>query len=59
MAKIPKEALEFFRRQGKRGGKLSAQARMEKMTPEQRSEVAKKAIAARWAKAKKKGDSKE
>ena len=35
-------------------GKRGAKARMTKMTPEQRSEVAKKAIAARWS-AKRKG----
>jgi hypothetical protein len=29
-------------------GKRSAKARMEKLTPEQRSEVARKAAAARW-----------
>lgn len=32
---------------GRRGGK----ARLQKMTPEKRREVARKAIAARWAKA--------
>ena len=33
---------------GKKGGKASGKARMTKLTPEQRSEVAKKAAAARW-----------
>jgi hypothetical protein len=33
-------------------GKRSAAGRMEKLTPEQRSEVARKAAAARWAKPK-------
>jgi len=37
-------------------GRRGAKARMSKMTHEQRSEVAKKAIAARWAKAKKKAE---
>jgi len=37
---IPPEALEFFRKQGAKGGKKSAKARMEKLTPEQRSEIA-------------------
>jgi hypothetical protein len=41
---MPKEALEFFRAEGKRGGK----ARLTKMTPAKRSEIAKKAAAARW-----------
>jgi hypothetical protein len=39
---------------GKKGGKASGNARMAKLTPEQRSAVAKKAAADRWAKAKKK-----
>jgi hypothetical protein len=42
---IPAEVLEFFRKQGKRGGKLSGKARMVKLTPEQRSAIAKKAAA--------------
>ena len=41
---------EFFRKQGRKGGRLSAKARLEKLTPEQRKEVARKAAAARWAK---------
>jgi hypothetical protein len=48
--KIPKAALDWFRKQGTKGGNLSAAARMEKLTPEQRSDIAKKAAAARWAK---------
>ena len=48
--KLPAEALEYFRKEGAKGGKLSAQARMEKLTPEQRKEVARTAAAARWAK---------
>lgn len=42
----PEAAMEFFRKQGQRGGKKSAKARMETMTPEQRTAVAKKAAAA-------------
>jgi len=41
--KLSAEALEFFREQGQRGGK----ARLKKLTPAQRSEVARKAAAAR------------
>ena len=37
---------------GRKGGKASGDARMEKLTPEKRSEIAKNAAAARWAKAK-------
>jgi len=39
---------------GRRGGLKSGPARMKKLTPEQRSEIARKAVQARWAKAKKK-----
>jgi hypothetical protein len=35
---------------GRRGGKKSGKARLEKLTPEQRSEVARKAAVARWGK---------
>jgi hypothetical protein len=45
-AKMPKEALEFFRRQGRIGGRTRAN----NLTPEQRSEQARKAVQARWAK---------
>jgi hypothetical protein len=33
---------------GRRGGKKSAEARMEKLTPEQRSEIARNAAKRRW-----------
>jgi len=36
---------------GKMGGRKSAKARMEKLTPEQRQEIARHAVRARWAKA--------
>jgi hypothetical protein len=44
--KLPSEVLDYFRKEGKKGGKLSGAARMEKLTPEQRSAIAKKAAAA-------------
>jgi hypothetical protein len=57
--KLPEEAMEFFRKEGSRGGKLGKKARLEKTTPEQRRASARKAAAAsakvRSAKAKKKG----
>jgi hypothetical protein len=48
--KLPAEVLEFFRAQGSKGGKKGSAARMEKLTPEQRSAIAKKAVDAREAK---------
>jgi hypothetical protein len=47
--KLPEAALEFFRKQGHIGGTRRA----ERMSPEERSEQARKAVQARWAKAKK------
>jgi hypothetical protein len=38
---------------GRGGGRKSGKARMEKLTPQQRQEIAQKAIQARWAMAKK------
>ncbi len=46
--KLPEAALEFFRKQGHIGGTRRA----ERMSPEERSEQARKAVQARWAKAK-------
>src|SRR5579862_7064620 len=41
---------------GRKGGKASGTARMEKLTPEQRVAIAKTAAAARWAKPVTQGD---
>ena len=50
MAKrLPPEVLEFFKRQGAKGGKIGGKRSLETMTPEQRSERARKAVAAREA----------
>ena len=43
------EAREYFRKQGRRGGKIGAKARMEKLTPEQRTQYARNAGKKRWA----------
>lgn len=48
--KLPEEVLEFFRKQGSRGGKIGGKRSLETMTPEQRTERAKLAVAAREAK---------
>jgi hypothetical protein len=50
--KLPPEALEYFRKQGAKGGKIGGILRAERMTPEQRSEAARKAVLVRWAKKK-------
>lgn len=44
--KLSEDAMEFFRKEGRKGGKKSAAGRMAKMTAEERSEVARKAAAA-------------
>jgi hypothetical protein len=49
-SKLNEDAREFFRKQGARGGKLGAKARMEKLTPEQRTEYARIGGRNRWKK---------
>lgn len=44
--KLPEAALEFFREKGRKGGRQRAA----NLTSEQRSEQARKAVQARWAK---------
>jgi general stress protein YciG len=39
---------EYLSQIGRKGGKASGKARLQKLTPAQRSEVARKAAAARW-----------
>jgi len=46
--KLAEQVLEYFRKQGAKGGRKAAKM----FTPEQRRERARKAIAARWAKKK-------
>ena len=40
-------------------GRIGGKARLQKLTPEKRREIARKAISIRWAKAKKRGGSTE
>jgi len=59
MAKKPpflytEEQLEYFRKQGAKGGKIGGKRRSETLTPERRTEIAKGAAAARVAKRAKK-----
>ena len=44
------EMREFARKLGRRGGLKGGPARRDKLTPEQRSEIARKAVNARWEK---------
>jgi hypothetical protein len=56
MAKIPTEMRQYLAKIGKKGGKKGGVARAAAMTPEQRSESARKAVIARWKKSKEKQD---
>ena len=49
--KLPKNVRDFFVEQGSRGGKIGGKKRIGGLTPEQRSELARKAVAARIRKA--------
>jgi hypothetical protein len=49
--KLPKDVRDFFVEQGSLGGKIGGKKRMDRLTPEQRSELARKAVAARIKKA--------
>jgi hypothetical protein len=48
--RLPPAVREFFKKQGAAGGKIGGRKRMEGMTEEQRTTLAKKAAAARWGK---------
>lgn len=49
---LPPDIREFFVRMGRKGGKLGGAVRAAKMTEEERSASARKAVQARWAKKK-------
>jgi hypothetical protein len=49
---LPREIARYFAKMGSEGGKIGGRLRAEKLSPERRREIAKKAIAARWAKTK-------
>lgn len=51
------EMRELARKLGRRGGLKGGKARRDKLTPEQRSEIARKAAKARWAKKKQQKES--
>jgi hypothetical protein len=48
--KLPPDVRDFFVKMGKKGGALGGHARASNMTPEQRTESARSAVLARWAK---------
>ena len=50
---MPPEFREYLAKLGRKGGKRGGPARAAAMTAEQRSESARKAVKARWTKAKK------
>jgi hypothetical protein len=50
--RLPPEIRDFFVKEGRKGGLKGGRARADALTPEQRSESARKAVRARWAKAK-------
>ena len=50
--RLPPEVLEYFKKQGRKGGRIGAKKVADEMTKEQRTVRAKKAAAARWSKGK-------
>ena len=50
--KIPKALLDYFKAEGRRGGLIGGRARAEKLSKAERQELARKAVKARWEKAK-------
>jgi hypothetical protein len=48
--KLPPEVLQYFARMGQRGGLIGGRIRAQRLTAEQRTESARKAVLARWAK---------
>jgi len=49
---MPEDVRAYFARMGKKGGKIGGSSRAANMTAEERSEAARKAVQARWAKKK-------
>jgi hypothetical protein len=48
--KLPPDIRDYFVKMGRKGGKLGGTARAANMTAKERSESARKAVQARWAK---------
>jgi hypothetical protein len=51
-ARLPPEFRNYLAKIGRKGGMIGGAVRASRMTPQQRSESARKAVAARWAKQK-------
>ena len=49
--KLPPEIRDYFVRMGKLGGALGGKARAENLTPQERSDSARRAVTVRWQKA--------
>jgi hypothetical protein len=56
---LPEEVLNFFRKEGRKGGLKGGPARARTLTPKRRKEIARKAAAARWGKEKAKEKKKQ
>jgi len=52
---VPAELREYLAKLGRKGGLKGGKARAANLTPEERSESARRAVQARWARAKRKG----
>ncbi len=48
MSKVPKDLRQYLAKLGKKGGKKGGPARAQKLTPERRSEIARRAARKRW-----------
>jgi hypothetical protein len=51
--KLPAAVLEYFRKEGAKGGKIGGKARMELLSAEERKALAKLGAAALWSKKRK------
>jgi len=54
-ARIREDVLELFRAWGSTGGKAGGKLRWKGVSPEERSRILRKAVQARWSKARKQG----
>jgi len=50
--RLPPDIKAYFKKMGAQGGRIGGKRRAEALSPERRQEIARNAIAARWAKQK-------